>query len=383
MTAVYITGLGSFLPNEPVTNDDIEQVLGLVNGRSSQVKNWVLNYNGIKTRHYAVDRATGAMTHTNAQMTAEAVRRACADAALPLPRIPVLACGTSSADQVIPGHAVMVHGVLGNGPCEVVTTSGVCCSGMTAFKYGYMSVRSGSSARAVVAGSELASVSLRADHFRPEMEIKKVEDFQKEPMLSFENDFLRWMLSDGAGAMVLADEPRDDGLSLRVDWVDVTSYAHAGETCMYFGCKKLPDGSVTGFRSVDDPKELIKDGYLSLAQDVRVLREGLPKFFRESVMASSKRHGLNPEEIDWVLPHYSSEGFRDPLYQGLVAEGVNIPLERWFTNLTSKGNTGAASIYIILEELVRSGRAKQGDRIVCFIPESARFTFSFMHLTVV
>ena len=63
--------------------------------------------------------------------------------------------------------------------------------------------------------------------------------------------------------------------------------------------------------------------------------------------------------------------------------GFEIPLERWFTNLTSKGNTGAASIYIMLEELVASGRAKTGERILCMVPESARMMFGFIHLTVV
>ncbi|MCE1782038.1 hypothetical protein LWT85_24965, partial [Enterobacter hormaechei] len=57
--------------------------------------------------------------------------------------------------------------------------------------------------------------------------------------------------------------------------------------------------------------------------------------------------------------------------------------ERWFTNLTVKGNTGSASIYIMLDELMKSGKLKKDQRLLCFIPESARFTGAFMHLTVV
>ena len=95
------------------------------------------------------------------------------------------------------------------------------------------------------------------------------------------------------------------------------------------------------------------------------------------------RRNLMADEVDWFLPHYSSEGFRKPLYDALAECNLEIPYEKWFTNLTSKGNTGSASIYIILEELVRSGRAKPGQRILCFIPESSRFSYALLHLTVV
>ena len=199
MTTGYITGLGALLPNEPITNDRIEDVLGQLDGHSVQVRDWVLNYNGIQTRYYAIDPATGCPTHTNAQMTAEAVRLAARQASLPLDEIECLASGTSSADQIIPGHGVMVHGELACPPCEVVTTAGVCCSGMTAFKYAYMNVISGQTRNAVATGSELASLSLKASQYKRHLELKKPAQFQQEPTLAFENDFLRWMLSDGAG----------------------------------------------------------------------------------------------------------------------------------------------------------------------------------------
>ncbi len=382
MSGAYITGLGAFLPNQPVTNDDLENVLGLVGERSSQVKDFVLQMNGIESRHYAIDRTTGQPTHNNAQMTAEAVRKATKNARLRLDDLECLVCGTSSADQMIPSHACMVHGELGCPPCEVASTIGVCCSGISALKYGYLNVLAGCTRNAVVTGSELASISLRASHFGPEMALK-LKELQAEPLLAFENDFLRWMLSDGAGALVIRDQPCPDGLSLRIDWVDLVSYANAAETCMYFGATKRPDGSLVSFRGIDDPVELIRGGYLSLAQDVRVLRTCLPKYFEQACLRALNRHPLSPEEVAWVLPHYSSESFRRPLYDGMVAANFTVPYERWFTNLKWKGNTGAASIYIILEELVSSGRVKQGDRIVCVVPESARFTFSLMHLTAV
>ena len=67
----------------------------------------------------------------------------------------------------------------------------------------------------------------------------------------------------------------------------------------------------------------------------------------------------------------------------LAEADLPIPQERWFTNLTSKGNTGAASIFIILEELFNGGRLRRGERLLCYVPESGRFSSAFMHLTVV
>ncbi|MDZ4688784.1 MAG: beta-ketoacyl-ACP synthase III [Planctomycetaceae bacterium] len=382
MPEVYISGVSSFLPNDPVDNDNIENVLGRINGRSSKVKDWVLDYNGIRTRHYALDPATSLPNYTNAQMTAEAVRRLITAGGLSLDDIECLACGTSSADQIIPNHAAMVHGELGCPPCEIISTTGVCCSGMSSMKYAIMNVMGGFAGMSVATGSELASISFLASRFTPHIE-RQVSEFNQEPTLAFENDFLRWMLSDGAGAVLITPQPRANGPSLRVDWIELRSFANDSETCMYFGGIKTPDGKLESFRGVDDPTELVGRGYLSLAQDVRVLRTNLPRAVRETFVHCQSKHGLDDDEIDWILPHYSSEGFREPLQSGLKEVGFSLPDERWFTNLHTKGNTGSASIYIILDEFLTSGRAQPGDRILCFIPESARFTMCFMHLTVV
>jgi len=384
MSSVYLNGLGVFLPNRPVGNDGVENVLGHLGRRSSQVKRRVLGYNGIKERHYAVDPSTGEQSHTNAAMTGAAVRAAAEHASDAVEDIELLACGTSSPDQLVPAHGSMVHAELAMPPCEVATTAGVCCSGVTALKYAVASIAAGMNRNAVATGSELASARLRAANFRGDLERQITEkDLHKNPKLAFSKEFLRWMLSDGAGAVWLGSSPREDGLSLRVDWIDVLSYANEAETCMYAGAKKLKDGRLQGFAAVPDPEELIRDGYLSLAQDVGVLQARLPELLRRAFLTIAERREFAPEDVDWFLPHYSSEAFRQPLYDGLAAEDFTIPWDKWFTNLTTKGNTGAASIYIILEELVSSGRAKDGDRLVCVVPESARMTFALMHLTAV
>ncbi len=92
---------------------------------------------------------------------------------------------------------------------------------------------------------------------------------------------------------------------------------------------------------------------------------------------------FNPSEIDYFLPHYSSDYFRDEVYEKMKKAGCDISQDKWFTNLSSKGNTGSASIYIMIEELFNSGCLKRGEKLLCYIPESGRFSTAFMILEVV
>ena len=89
------------------------------------------------------------------------------------------------------------------------------------------------------------------------------------------------------------------------------------------------------------------------------------------------------EDIDWFLPHLSSEYFRGQIEEELIRTNIPIPQEKWFTNLTRLGNVGAASIYFMLEELFNSDKLKKGDNILCMVPESARFSYVYVYLTVV
>ncbi|MBU4177528.1 MAG: beta-ketoacyl-ACP synthase III [Desulfurivibrionaceae bacterium] len=383
----FITAVSAFLPGQPVNNDDLERYLGKVARIAARTRQIILAGNGIETRHYAIDPETGATTHSNAMLAAEAVRRL-APAGRNLsdgPSIECLCCGTSSPDQLMPGHASMVHGELGCGHCEVISTAGICLSGITALKYGAMSVAQGLSTRAVAAGSELASTFMRTSFFQAmQGTVDQPEKKKDHPAFSFEAEFLRWMLSDGAGAVLIENKPTTDRLSLRIDWIEIISHAHCLETCMYAGAVKQEDGSLRGWREYVGEDEAVRNGILTVKQDARLLnREVIRTLVGESLPDVAKKHGLNPEGIAWFLPHYSSQYFREPLLQQLRDINFIIPEERWFTNLASRGNTGSASFYIMLEELFSSGRLKKGERILGFIPESGRFSVGWVLLTVV
>ncbi len=270
-------------------------------------KKLYLEINGIKTRYYALAKG-GKTTHTNAQMTAEAVRDLFKDNIEALKNIDLLSCGTSSPDQMMPSHGVMVHGWLPEAEAiEVVSPSGVCCAGMHAFKYAYLAVKTGDSQSAVAAGSERFSASLRANNF--DEEAHKLEELNKNPYISFDKEFLRWMLSDGAGAFHLSNKPNAEGVSLRVDWVEGVSYAHEMETCMYMACEKEQDGTVKSYLEFT-PEEIMTKSVLSIKQDIALLSENIIPLGSKKLKKIFDREGLTVDDIDYFLPHMSSEYFR-------------------------------------------------------------------------
>jgi 3-oxoacyl-[acyl-carrier-protein] synthase-3 len=379
----YITDLAGFLPNAPIDNDNVERLLGRINGKPSRAMRITLRNNGIKLRHYAIDPVTGQFTHNNARMTAEAVRTLAQRAALSWDELDLLSCGTSSPDQMSPAHGSMVHGELKTRPCEVVTFAGVCATGSAALKYAYLNVAAGQARNAVATGSEFASSFMRATQFKPETDAM-IEALEARPELAFEKEFLRWMLSDGAGAALVRHAPNPDRPSLRIDWIDGRSFAGELETCMYSGAIKREDGSLQGWRELDDPGETLRQSYFAVKQDVRLLNDSIVSVSVQGTLVPlAAQHGLKADDVTWFLPHYSSEYFRPRLHAAMRECGFDIPQARWFSNLPHKGNIGSAAVYLMLEELLYSGRLKRGDRLLCLIPESSRFSIYYMCLTVV
>src|SRR5262245_26764721 len=114
--SVYITRMSNFLPNEPVSNENMEEILGFINGSPSKARPLILRNNQIKNRFYALDKS-GNPTHTNAQITKMAVEKLL-DKDFTVDDIQVLSCGTTSPDQLLPAHAAMVHGELGGKSIE-------------------------------------------------------------------------------------------------------------------------------------------------------------------------------------------------------------------------------------------------------------------------
>jgi 3-oxoacyl-[acyl-carrier-protein] synthase-3 len=376
---VYITNTSTFLPNEPVPNDDMELYLGYINDKPSKSKSIVLRNNGIKTRYYALEKG-GKPTHTNAEMTALAVKALFKDDPEKIKDIELLSCGTSSPDQMMPSHGVMTHGWLPEmGPVEVVSPSGVCCAGMHSLKFAYLAIKAGEIKSAVATGSERFSGLLVSDVF--EEEAQKLKELTDNPFIAFQKDFLRWMLSDGASAFQLSDTPNKEGISLSLDWIEGVSFANEMETCMYMGADKQADGTLKGFMDYT-PEEIKNKSIFSVKQDINLLSDNIVPLGGKKIKEIFDKKGLVASDIDHFLPHISSNFFRSKIYDLVEIYGGGIPYEKWFINLYTVGNVGAASVYLMIDELFHSGRLKKGEKILLLVPESSRFSYMYAMLTV-
>lgn len=372
--AAYITHIGKCLPGDPIANDEMEAYLGQVGDRPSRVKARILKSNGIQQRYYALDRQQQT-TLSNSQMAATAVRDALAQAELDPKTIDLLACATTWPDLLVPGFASMVHGELPElAPVEATSHQGVCCAGVAALKYAAAQVQLGQKRRAIAVASELASRLFKHTRFEAETA------HQTGAALPFDTEFLRWMLSDGAGACLVSDRPSPSGLSLKIEWIESVSHANTHPVCMYAGVDNLAD--LTSWMDFPDQGAAAATGALNLRQNIRLLNQ-VVQLGVEGWIRLIEAGRVHPDQVDWLLCHYSSHFFRSQIINLLEQAGCMIPEERWFTNLYTRGNTGCASIYLMLEELFNSGKLRTGQQIFCFVPESGRFTTAYLLLTVV
>jgi 3-oxoacyl-[acyl-carrier-protein] synthase III len=376
MFDVYITRASKYLPNEPISNDEMENYLGLINEATSKARRIILRNNGIKSRYYAINK-DGIPTHDNATLTNNAIQDLF-DESFTAQDMELLSCGTSTPDNFLPSHAAMVHGLLKNKSVELNSSTGVCCAGMNSLKFGYLSVKAGNTKNAICTGSERVSTWMQADKFEPEVvNLKKLEE---QPIIAFKKDFLRWMLSDGAGAFLLENKPRGD-ISLKIEWMEAYSYAFELEACMYAGGDKLEDGSIKPWSDYH-PDQWLKNSLFSIKQDVKLLDKNICEKAADSLVLALTKNEVNADEIDYLLPHVSSYYFVDGIKKSLAERAITIPDEKWFMNLNKVGNVGSASIYLMVEELMHAQVLKKGDKILLSVPESGRFTFALAYLTV-
>ena len=364
---VWIQGSGRFLPGPAIDNEAMDAYIAPLNRISGRIKRRILSENGIRSRHYAVD-TEGRTVHSCAGMAAAAIRACLHDGGLRLGDVGLLACGTSGGDALMPGFASMVQGELGAPPMQTFSSHGICASGVGAWESAAAALELGSHRNALVAAAEMPSRLFKRSRYA-------ARDYDAD----FDAHFLRWMLSDGAGALLLTSTPGEStGVRLRLRFIHQRSFSGDYPVCMQLGLTPDRDRSHLDFASWREAEE---SGALFLRQDIRLL----PHLFDIGVheYAELAHAGwIDVPRIDHFLCHYSSERFAPVVDELMHKAGLAIPRERWYSNLTVRGNTGAASIFIMLDEFLRTHAPKPGERILCFVPESGRFTVSFALIEV-
>jgi len=358
---VYITATGAFFPGEPVGNDRIDEYIAPLNGASARIKRRILADNGIERRYYSTG-PDGATRYGAAQMAAEAIRACLAQARLEPGDIDLLCTGTSGGDATLPGFANMVQGELAAPPLTTSSHSGVCAAGLAALQHAAMALDSGRAQRALVVTSEVPSRLFKRSRFA-----------SRGYDIDFDAHFLRWMLSDAAGAWLLETGPRGPQ-SLKLLGLHLRSFSGDYPVCMQVGLSADSGKSYLDYASFADAEA---DGAYALRQNIRLLPNLFDIGIHEYVRLANAGW-IDPRRIDHFLCHYSSQRFAPVVRDLLVKAGLAIPDELWYSNLKTRGNTGAASIFVMLDDFLRERTVKRGEQVMCFVPESGRFTVGYL-----
>lgn len=360
MADCFITSTGSYLPGEPVDNASIHHYLGRVLGEA-KVRRTILKANGIRTRHYALDRKQNA-THSIYELAAEAVK-ACLPHARDSLDIDYLSAGSTFTPLLAPGLSSLLHDQLSKQQIvthalEINSNAGICTSGAQALVNATRAVKSGDAKTAICVGVEQSSVGLKSKSFHPTYDIPAILRDVKTSKW-FMSVFLRFMLSDGAGAFLLEQQPTAGHPSLRVNWTYSRSFANQAPLCMHLTSRPI-----------------------LLSQDVSILARYMGPLSRRVLADALEENGESLDSYTMVLPHMSSYYF-EPTVKKTIAkltQGQSVP---YWSNLRTAGNTGAASIFIMLDEYLKTQPVASGDRILLFVPESGQFNYVLISLTLV
>jgi len=388
MKSVYINSIGVCLPNDPIPCENLTRYIGSFSELDNRIESQIHSINGIQTRYYALD-IDGRPTHLAQDLafsaSVEALARATNYEAVDIDLISV---GTTIPDVMVPTLSHQLHGIMGRelgvGAVQVVPVAGVCLSGVTAMQIAHNMIQLEQKKCALIGGVERPSVALRKENYKEEYNrFTRNKDALAEDYSFINSQFLRWSLSDGAGCCILSDKSNTEGLSLRIDWIEINSYAHETPISLW-------SGSRTPHFCADDTwlaqlgiSEAASKGLVGLKQDPEVVSQFLVMKATEELLRLQQKGCLDTSTVDWFLPHFGSYTYIETALKAFKSAGLHLGDEKWFTNLATKGNTGSAAVLIMLEEAMSNSVIQEGDKILLFVPEGARFNYGSIQLTCV
>jgi 3-oxoacyl-[acyl-carrier-protein] synthase-3 len=355
----YITKTGSFLPGRKIENDGIPAIMGELEGEE-EVRKKILRMNGIKSRHYALDHDQHP-THDVYELAALAAAN-CLGAGSH--EIGHLSAGSTNTPMIGPGVSSILHDRLASkgivdASLEINSNSGICSASAQALVNSSRAIRSGDHSASLCIGVEQPSAILKSSFIKPPDDRHLFDEKTITGSKWFMSVFLRSMLSDGAGAFLLENKPAESGVSYRINWTHSRSFAHQAPLCMN-----------------------LESGSLLLSQNIAILAEHLGPCVHDVVGGAMAANNDKLKGYSTILPHLSSFYFKKHL-TGVFDEMCDGETVAHWTNLETSGNTGAASIFIMLDEFTRINPPAHGDRILLFVPESGQFNFVLVSLTAI
>lgn len=323
MTKSIIKGIGHYVPENIVTNDDLAKLM-------TTNDEWITERTGIKQRHHRKNRIDD--QETTSYLGFKASEIALKNAGISAKEIDYIVFATLSPDYFFPGCGVQLQELLG---CETIGALDVRnqCSGFVyAMSVANAFIKSGLYKNILVVGAEIHSFGL---------------DF------SDAGRGVSVIFGDGAGAVVLsASEDENAGDILAVNMHSEGKYAE--ELAVKF------PGTKYGWSD-----QLLKNPESISQQDIYPYMNGNFVFkhavtrFPETMMEALNKAGKKPEDLDMFIPHQANLRISQ-----FVQKQFNLPDEKVFNNIQKYGNTTAASIVIALSEAIQQNKVKRGDLVL-------------------
>ncbi len=310
MSSVVVAGTGSYVPDRVVTNEDLSKIVDTND-------EWISTRTGIRERRFASDEEAAS------DLGIEAARRALADAGMDASELDAILVATCSGDMIFPNTASMIQHAIGARQAFCLDLSAACSGFIFALKVAKDMIRGGSERAILVVGAEKMST-----------------------LLDWEDRDTCILFGDAAGAAVLtlSDEP-DTGLLVE----QLASDGSLGELL------SVPGG---GSRAPMSEQVLADRMHCIKMQGREVFKHAVVNM-TQAALDICEAAGLHPDDIACYIPHQANVRILRA-----IQERLEQPEEKFFVNLHKYGNTSAASVIVALDEAVKSGRIKTGDRVM-------------------
>jgi 3-oxoacyl-[acyl-carrier-protein] synthase-3 len=336
MSALTIVGTGSYLPGHPYSNHDLARVM-------ETNDEWIQQRTGIAQRHYAPE-GVGA-----SDLALEAARRALESARLAPEDIDYIIFATMTPDYLLPGSAPLLGTKLGIVGTPALDIRQQCAAMIYGLELADAMLASKRARRVLLVGAEAHA------GFMPwtDWDLLEGPSDRKPSPEAFEraneHRALAILFGDGAGAMILEHTQRAGRGLLAVD-------LHADGT--YAQKLHIPSGFRT--RPFISQRTVDEDLWIPRMEGRDVFKHAVTKL-PKSVLRSCDRAGVKLEDVDLFVAHQANQRINEA-----VRESLGIPAEKVPSNIARVGNTSAATIPILYDEVVRAGQVQEG-MLVCFL----------------
>jgi len=363
---IGILGTGSYLPGEAVGIDRVEDVLGRLDGlngrlagRIDALRDRLLARSGVVKRHFAIDPDTRHQTETHASMAEKAAREALGAAKMEPDGVDLLIFSSPAADCLTPPTSALVQERLGIRQCTEIEIHSNCSGVPKGIQIALDMLRQGRYRRALVVYAQLSSIFLRKEFFN-------------QAKLTLENLTLRWMLSDGAGAIVLGRQDNGAERPQLLDaYVESVGLGQAPGMTMELGSQCGPE---LAHLATPFLLSLFEDGRHHLWQDVgKVARVGT------EMILSGLRHMLDAcrvsaDEVQTFILPFPGQHFITDDHKEMFRRIVGGDSDGRAPFMVSQfGYCGGAASLVQLDRMAREGLLAPGSLIAAYVEESSKW----------